>query len=303
MNYLILTTVLWAFSFSLIGVYLAGHVDPWFSAMSRTCLASLLFIPFLIACVKKSKLEIKNILALMAIGGIQLGAMYGFYYQSFLLLSVPEVLFFTIFTPIYIMLIYDILAKKFSKLSWISAILSVVGAWFIKSTATTPEHWLGFLMVQGANFCFALGQVTYKHLYQHRFQSISQHYIFGWFYIGASLVSTLTYTLFGNPEKLPQTSQQWLILLYLGLVASGAGYFLWNVGATKVKASTLAVMNNMLIPAGIFVNIWLWERSTDTSSLLIGSIILITALSCSELSLPKLFRSHRLSLKRLIRHN
>ena len=303
MNYLILTTIVWAFSFSLIGAYLAGQVDPWFSAMSRTCLASLLFIPFLIASVKKSNLDAKSILALMTIGGIQLGVMYGFYYQSFLLLSVPEVLFFTIFTPIYIMLIHDILAKKFSKLAWGSAVLSVIGAWIIKSTATTPEHWFGFLMVQAANVCFALGQVTYKHLYQHRFQSISQHYVFGWFYIGASLVSILSYSLFGNSEKLPQTSQQWLILLYLGLVASGAGYFLWNVGATKVKASTLAVMNNMLIPAGIFVNIWLWERSTDTSSLLIGSVILITALSCSELPLLKILKPHRLLPKLLRRHH
>lgn len=51
---------------------------------------------------------------LMAIGGVQLGLMYCFYYQSFLLLSVPEVLLFTVFTPIYVTLIYDFLKGRFS---------------------------------------------------------------------------------------------------------------------------------------------------------------------------------------------
>jgi drug/metabolite transporter (DMT)-like permease len=45
--YLFGTTLLWAFSFSLIGVYLAGQVDAWFSVLMRVALAVLLFLPFL----------------------------------------------------------------------------------------------------------------------------------------------------------------------------------------------------------------------------------------------------------------
>lgn len=44
---LIITTVLWAFSFSLIGEYLAGQVDSWFSVLMRLGLAALVFLPFL----------------------------------------------------------------------------------------------------------------------------------------------------------------------------------------------------------------------------------------------------------------
>ena len=85
MAYLSAVTLLWAFSFSLIGVYLAGQVDSWFSVFMRVALASLVFIPFL-----KFRGVSKSLIAkLMTVGGFQLGLMYCFYYQSFLLLSVP----------------------------------------------------------------------------------------------------------------------------------------------------------------------------------------------------------------------
>ena len=47
MRYLFAVTLLWAFSFSLIGVYLAGQVDAWFSVLIRIALATLVFLPFL----------------------------------------------------------------------------------------------------------------------------------------------------------------------------------------------------------------------------------------------------------------
>ena len=46
MIYLILVTILWAFSFSPIGVYLSGQVDAYFSVWIRVALALLLFLPF-----------------------------------------------------------------------------------------------------------------------------------------------------------------------------------------------------------------------------------------------------------------
>ena len=96
MRYLFAVTLLWAFSFSLIGVYLAGQVDAWFSVLIRIALATLVFLPFLKLKHTPKPLALK----LMLIGAIQLGVMYSFYYHSFLFLSVPEVLLFTVMTPI-----------------------------------------------------------------------------------------------------------------------------------------------------------------------------------------------------------
>ncbi|MGF7444728.1 LysE family transporter [Klebsiella michiganensis] len=47
MALLIITTILWAFSFSLYGEYLAGHVDSYFAVLARVGLAALVFLPFL----------------------------------------------------------------------------------------------------------------------------------------------------------------------------------------------------------------------------------------------------------------
>jgi drug/metabolite transporter (DMT)-like permease len=56
-------------------------------------------------------------------------------------------------------------------------------------------------------------------------ESTPKHTIFGLFFIGAFLVALIAF-IFGSTEKMPTTSVQWGI--YLGAVASGAGYFFWN---------------------------------------------------------------------------
>lgn len=64
----------------------------------------------------------------------------------------------------------------------------------------------------------------------------------------------IAWFLLGNAQKMPQTTLQWGILVFLGVVASGIGYFMWNYGATQVDAGTLGIMNNMHVPAGLLVN-------------------------------------------------
>ena len=276
MGYLTAITFLWAFSFSLIGVYLAGQVDAYFSVLTRVALAALIFLPFL------RPAPVKLALKMMALGATQLGLMYVFYYQSFLLLSVPEVLIFTILTPVYVTLIFDLLQRRFSVRYLVTALLAVLGAGIIRYNGVGDQIFTGFLVVQGANICFALGQVGYKVLLAKEQPSLSQRSIFGYFYLGALVVTTVTWFLFGNPAKLPTTSLQWGILAYLGVVASGLGYFFWNKGATKVDAGTLAIMNNALIPAGLIVNLLIWNRDADLVRLSIGGVVLLFSLILHE---------------------
>ncbi|MGR5557191.1 carboxylate/amino acid/amine transporter [Vibrio fortis] len=278
MRYLAGVTLLWAFSFSLIGVYLAGQVDSWFSVWMRVALAGLVFLPFL----KFRGISKKLIAKLMIIGGIQLGLMYCFYYQSFLLLSVPEVLLFTVFTPIYVTLIYDFLKGQFSPWYLVTAAIAVAGAAFIKFAGVNDNFLMGFLVVQGANLCFAIGQVGYKTIMEQESIELPQHTIFGYFYLGALCVASVAFLLLGNPEKLPTTPIQWGILIYLGLIASGLGYFFWNKGASMVNAGALAVMNNALVPAGLVVNILIWNRDVDLTRLSIGGGIILLSLWVNE---------------------
>lgn len=278
MAYLSAVTLLWAFSFSLIGVYLAGQVDSWFAVWMRVALASLVFLPL----IRFKTVPAPLIAKLMTIGGIQLGLMYCFYYQSFLLLSVPEVLLFTVFTPIYVTLIYDLLKGRFSPWYLVTAAIAVIGAVFIKFAAINEHFLLGFLVVQGANLCFAIGQVAYKYVMEKETITLAQHSVFGYFYVGALVVASVAFLLFGNSEKLPTTSLQWGILIYLGVIASGLGYFVWNKGACLVNAGALAIMNNALVPAGLVVNILIWNRDVDLMRLAIGGVIILLSLWVNE---------------------
>ncbi|KJF85899.1 carboxylate/amino acid/amine transporter [Photobacterium leiognathi] len=278
MGYLSAITLLWAFSFSLIGVYLAGQVDPWFSVLTRVSLAVLVFLPFLRFKHILPKLALK----LMVIGAFQLGIMYCFYYQSFLYLTVPEVLLFTIFTPIYVTLIYDALHKQFSPWYLLTAAIAVLGAAVIKFEGINQDFIIGFFIVQGANLCFAIGQVGYKRIMEQESTDLPQHTVFGWFYIGAICVALPMFLLFGNTAKLPTTDVQWGVLIYLGVIASGVGYFIWNKGATQVNAGALAIMNNALVPAGLIVNIVIWNRDVDYPRLIIGGIIIMLSLWINE---------------------
>ena len=270
MSYLIAVTLLWAFSFSLIGVYLAGKVDPYFAVLLRIALAVLVFLPL----TKKQPPGFA--VRLMLLGAVQLGVMYLFYYHAFLLLSVPEVLVFTIFTPVYITLLYDLLQRRFQYRFLLAALLAVAGAAIMRYQGLSEEYWLGFAIVQGANLCFAIGQVGYKRLLQRQtFAASTNHFV--WFYVGALCIAVPAWLLLGG-QQYPQTLTQWSVLLWLGLVASGGGYYWWNKGATQVSSGMLAVMNNMLIPAGLLVNIVIWNRQENVYTVTAGTALLL--LSC-----------------------
>lgn len=270
---LLLTTVLWAFSFSLIGVYLAGQVDGWFAVLVRVALAALVFLPFL----RWRGVQAKQALLYMALGACQLGVMYLFYYQSFLYLSVPEVLLFTIMTPIYVTLIYDLMQGN--QLRWgylFSALLAVLGALIIRYNPLSPQFLLGFALIQGANICFAIGQVGYKRVME--ISPMPQRNAFSWFYLGALCVALPAWLLFGHHQMMPTTGLQWGILIWLGVGASGMGYFMWNYGATQVDAGTLAIMNNVLIPAGLLVNLAIWQQHPDWIRLIAGGAVIALSL-------------------------
>ena len=280
MKYLFGVTMVWAFSFSLIGVYLSGYVDAWFSVLMRIGIATMLFLPFL--RLKKIKADI--ILKLIGIGSVQLGLMYCFYFQSFLFLTVPEVLLFSVLTPIYITLLNDILSKRFHKRHLLTALIAVLGAAYIQYSSISENVFLGFMITQGANLCFAVGQVAYKYLLKSapELENTPKHTIFGLFFIGAFLVALIAFFIFGSTEKLPTTSVQWGVLIYLGAVASGLGYYFWNKGAVMVNTGSLAIMNNALVPIGLIVNLVIWNKEADIQKILIGGSLIFASLALNE---------------------
>lgn len=270
---LIITTILWAFSFSLIGEYLAGHVDSYFSVLMRVGLAALVFLPFL----RTRGQSLKTLALYMLVGALQLGVTYLLSFRAYLYLTVSEFLLFTVLTPLYITLIYDLLSRR--RLRWgyaLSAGLAVIGAAIIRYDKVSDHFWTGLLLVQLANISFAIGMVGYKRMMETH--PMPQHSAFSWFYLGAFVVAVIAWFALGNPQKLPTTGLQWGILVWLGVVASGLGYFMWNYGATQVDAGTLGIMNNMHVPAGLLVNLAIWQQQPHWPSFIIGGAVIVASL-------------------------
>lgn len=270
MALLVLVTILWAFSFSLIGEFLAGHVDSDFAVLSRVLLAALLFLPVTRWRGVPGRLK----LGIVVTGALQFGITYLCLYRSFSYLSVPEVLLFTVFTPLYVTLVDDALYRRFSPFALLAAVVATLGAGIIRYDGLSQDYLTGFLLLQMANVTFAAGQVGYKHLMRAYPLPIPAWRTFGYFFLGALTIALPSFLIFGDRTMLPSTGLQWGVLAWLGLAASGLGLYLWNRGACLVDAGTLAVMNNALVPAGLVVNLLIWNREADLLRLAIGGAVI-----------------------------
>lgn len=274
MRYLVFVTFLWAFSFSFIDVYLAGKVDGDFAVLTRVVIAGLIFLPM----TRWNGIPMQLKAGTVLVGGLMIGITYLCLYRSFLYLSVPEVLLFTVTTPLYVSLIDDALNRKFSPVALFAAFISVLGAGYIRYDNITDSYLTGFILIQVANLAFAAGQVGYANLVRRYPVDVPQRNFFGYFFLGGLVVAGPSFLIFGNPEMMPSTPLQWVILAWLGAGASGLGLYLWNKGGTLVDAGTLAIMNNVLIPAGIVVNLLIWNRDVDLFRLSIGMGVILLAL-------------------------
>lgn len=280
---LIVVTLVWAFSFSLIGVYLAADVDPYIAVFIRMLLATALLLPFLrLSRLGSGWAGVKYASMLTAIGALQIGVMYILLYHAFLYLTVAEVLLFTIFTPLYITLLDEwvINRKTIPARWWAAAALSVAGAAIIRFEQPSGDFWWGFLLIQGANMAFAAGQVAYKRLtHDNRRHQVQQYALF---FIGALLVSGVASLWLADWSRLPTTMTHWVVLGWLGLGASGVGYLLWSIASKQVNIGQLATMNNMLIPAGILVNVVLWQSSIAWLPFIAGALVIVAAVALAS---------------------
>ncbi len=284
MPYLLAVTVLWAFSFSLIGEYLAGRVDSDFAVLARVAVAALVFLPFTLWRGLPRRLLAGFWLA----GALQFGVTYLCLYRSFQVLTVPEVLLFTVLTPIYVTLLDDALARRFSPWALVAALVAVGGGVVVRFERLEGEYLIGFLLLQLANLTFAAGQVLCRQLLMRYPTEQPLHRFFGHFFLGALVLVVPSFLLFGNPDKLPSTALQWGILLWMGLFATALGLFWWVKGSVKVDAGTLAVMNELHVPAGLVVNLLIWNRDADIPRLALGGAIILASLWLNRLGRRRL---------------
>eukprot|EP00487_Bulimina_marginata_P008174 TRINITY_DN302_c0_g1_i1.p1 TRINITY_DN302_c0_g1~~TRINITY_DN302_c0_g1_i1.p1 ORF type:complete len:130 (+),score=13.73 TRINITY_DN302_c0_g1_i1:95-484(+) len=120
-----------------------------------------------------------------------------------LYLSVPEVLLFTVMTPLYIALLNDLIARQFTPRYLLVAVVAIVGAVAIRYQGINEDFVIGLLLVQAANLCFAAGQVSYKRLMAS--SKLPQRAVFGWFFMAHLLFPAYVLPCLVTPTNYPCT--------------------------------------------------------------------------------------------------
>lgn len=277
MLYLLFVSLLWAFSPGLIKHFLGDLPSPAIATV-RLGLTALVFLPF----IRLRLMPWRTAGWFAGIGAIQFGVMYLLYLQAFKHLQGHEVYLFTIFTPLYIVLLDGALTNKLALRHAAAALLSVAGAaLIIQRRAGTPDIMIGFLLVQGSNLCFAAGQIAYKRT-RPALTQLTDVRLFPWLALGGFTATAFVAGLSTDWGHFAPTTTQWLVLAFLGLIASGAGFFLWNLGLGRVNAGTLAVFNNVKIPLGVACSLLFFGEQANLSRLLLSGLLLLAAIAFAE---------------------
>lgn len=274
---LVAVSIIWAFSFGLIKGKLTG-LDPGLVASIRLILCFLCFLPFIFKVAGQGMR-----LRLAVLGIVQFGIMYLAYIQSYQYLPGYLVAVFTIFTPFYVIALNFIFVKSSRSVKGVSVamaavVLSILGAAIIVFKTPGQEAFLiGFLILQLANIAFAIGQWGYQRWADEKSHAGNM----AWMYLGAAVIASAISFPQLDWNEVSISNEQIGVLLYLGVVASGLCFYLWNSGSKQVSPATLAVMNNGYIPVAVVASIVLFSEEADLVRLLVGGGLILLSVMVS----------------------
>ncbi len=281
MFYLLLVSLIWSFSYGLIKGRLTD-LDPTAVGVMRVAFCSLVFVPLL----RWRGLNLALGWRLAGIGALQFGLLYIFYLPAYAYVAAHEVALFTIFTPLYVTLTDALLERRWHTRYGAAALLAVAGAavilWPGPDKKVSDNVITGFILMQVGNLCFSVGQVLYRRVRPQLPADVKDHSVFGLPYL-AALAVLGGYSLFTvDWAGFRPAPVQWLVLAHLGIVASGLGFFWWNLGATKVNAGSLAAWNNAKVPLGVVVSLVFFQESADLPRLAVSLVLLLAAIWLAE---------------------
>ena len=170
-----------------------------------------------------------------------------------------------------------ILKEQISKNGIYAIILVLIGSFLMRMNIVNPlNYWIGFLLIQFANFFFASGQILFKE-WNAKNDSKDIVHNFSQLFLGATLITSIFY-FFSMNNSHELTSINLFTLIFLGLISTGIGFLFWNIGSLKVSNEKLAVMNNLIIPIAVLNSFFIFGEQIDLVTFLPGIICFYFAL-------------------------
>ncbi|MDR3117028.1 MAG: ATP-binding cassette domain-containing protein [Puniceicoccales bacterium] len=291
MGFLLLVALLWGISYGANAQVL--HFFPvGVMGVLQVFSGAALFFPF-----ARHRTTAGLRLRCMAIGAVQLGAMYFFLLESCSRLDGHGVALLCLTTPLFFCLFEDALARRWVPHHLFCAISSVaIAAIALGGRPTGTFPLLGTVECLLANCCFAIGQVLYRRL-RRSCGALPDATVLFWLYCGASLLwlPLLFFPFRPAPAPFPWTPLAIGAVPFLVLLCGGVANFLWNRGISRVSAGTVALMGNAPAVLGsifgglLFGEACHWPRQISALLLLL-LLLLANSWLGNEISLAKLLR-------------
>lgn len=265
-------SLVWAFSFGIIRSTLTG-LDPSLVACLRMLLACLVMLPFL----RIGRLPIRAVVLLLAAGAVQFGLMYTVYIESFRSLEAWEVAMLTVTTPLFVVAFDRLSGRQGSLPVLVAAIAAVAGGTLLLwDRPSSPGFLDGLVLVQLSNVFFAAGQIAFRRIAS-AYQIPRTVSVIGLMYLGG-LFATLPGALPAAGAVASLTVSQVASVVYLGVVASGICFMVWNQGATKVGPGVLAAFNNAKIPLSVAASVAFFGERPSLWKLAAGSLLILAGI-------------------------
>jgi drug/metabolite transporter (DMT)-like permease len=106
--------------------------------------------------------------------------------------------------------------------------------------------------------------------------------VMGVLYVGGFVAAAALAGVRFQAASLHLTMPQILVLIYLGVVASGVGFFMWNVGARRTNVGALAIFNNAKVPLGILASALVFGDAVRWHNVLAGGAIIVASLVLNQ---------------------
>jgi drug/metabolite transporter (DMT)-like permease len=279
---LLATVLIWGLSFALAKKAL-NTFHPLELVTLRLGLAALTawLIDRFLAARSTSSLRSRTWKPAVILGIFEFAGTYIFYTWSLRYLPSGVVGTLTLLTPVFVYLCGLVVRVQRSSLRATAAILlSVAGGWLcVPAEGILHLNFLrgalmGVAFILFSNFLFAVGNVAISkfHLEGQWREGVTAEGLF----LGACLSAVMALVSGSATLSHFASFSAWLLPLYLGIVATGLGFYLWNRGVRKVSAVPASLVGNLKAPLAVIWGAILLGESV-TARLVVGLVVLVIA--------------------------
>lgn len=278
--YMLIVVVLWGFSF--IGTkVLLDHLDPAMIGFLRFFMASLILIAI---CRTKAGYTKKELLYVALSGFFGITCFYMFENTALIFTTPTNASLIGATVPVIFLLTIDVLKRRFSKpIKYVGAFIAFVGVslLILNGKFNLSLNPIGDILMLGAVFSWVIYTMIIEQLKSKDTLVISRDLtIFGTIFL-------LPFALYEARDlKFDIVSNLDLFLvicalLYLGVLCSAVGFYLWNKAIGLVGSSTTTNGLYFLPPVTILGDMFLLGN-TPNVYVMVGSVLVLVGVYFSE---------------------